>query len=75
VPFSELLPINKDTIMQFVADYISGKLRSPEDAEEMAKKQLTTISLKNQWGKAQRCRLLHGILEVEYRDLSVCSLS
>lgn len=40
VPFPEELPINKDTILQFVANFISGKLKSVEDSKEMAKKAL-----------------------------------
>ena len=40
VPFSEELPLNRDTIGQFVADFLSGRLRSREEAEEMARKQL-----------------------------------
>jgi thiol-disulfide isomerase/thioredoxin len=51
VPFPEELPINKDTILQFVADFISGKLRSIDDTKEMAKKALQSalpINPKNQ---------------------------
>lgn len=40
IPFSEKLSINKETLTQFCADYISGKLASAKDAEELAKKQL-----------------------------------
>ena len=40
VPFPEELPINKDTILQFIANFISGKLKSVEDTKEMAKKAL-----------------------------------
>mmetsp|Transcript_36873 Transcript_36873/g.73380 ORF Transcript_36873/g.73380 Transcript_36873/m.73380 type:complete len:717 (+) Transcript_36873:43-2193(+) len=54
VPFPEELPINKDTILQFCADYISGKLRSPDDAKEMAKKALMSAVPINQKNKAIR---------------------
>ena len=50
IPFPESLPINKDTLMQFCADFISGKLQSKADAQEMAKKALQSavpISKKN----------------------------
>lgn len=40
VPFPEELPINKDTIMQYCANFITGKLKSSKDTEEMAKKAL-----------------------------------
>ena len=40
IPFPEELPVNRDTILQFVADYLSGKLRSQADAAEMAKRAL-----------------------------------
>lgn len=39
-PFPEELPINSETILQFCADFISGKIRSVDDAKEMAKKAL-----------------------------------
>jgi hypothetical protein len=72
VPFSESLPVNKDTIMQFIADFLSGKLRSfcsrsgtvecnicrrgrsAKDTEEMAKKQLQTITPINKRNMAKR---------------------
>lgn len=50
IPFSEKLAINKETLTQFCADFISGKLQSAKDAEELAKKQLQAarpISSKN----------------------------
>jgi len=50
IPFSEKLAINKETLTQFCADYISGKLQSAADAEELAKKQLlaaTPLSSRN----------------------------
>lgn len=40
IPFPEELPVNRDTILQFAADYLSGKLRSQADAAEMAKRAL-----------------------------------
>jgi thioredoxin-like negative regulator of GroEL len=51
VPFPEELPVNKDTILQFCADFISGKLRSVDDTKEMAKKALQSalpVNPKNQ---------------------------
>ncbi|KAJ1432618.1 hypothetical protein B484DRAFT_313858, partial [Ochromonadaceae sp. CCMP2298] len=42
VPFPEELPVNRDTLLQFCADFVSGKLRSIEDTKEMAKKALTS---------------------------------
>ena len=50
IPFPESLPINRDTLMQFCADFISGKLQSKADAQEMARKALQSavpISKKN----------------------------
>ena len=50
VPFSEKLALNRETISQFCADFISGKLKSAKDAEELAKKQLQAakpLSTKN----------------------------
>jgi hypothetical protein len=50
IPFSEKLAINKETLTQFCADFISGKLKNAADAEELAKKQLlaaTPLSSKN----------------------------
>lgn len=54
VPFPEELPVNKDTILQFCADYISGKLRSPDDAKEMAKKALQSALPINPKNRAVR---------------------
>jgi len=54
VPFPEELAINKDTLMQFVANFLSGKLKSIQDTKEMAKKALqSTIPLSTK-NKAQR---------------------
>ena len=50
IPFSEKLSINKETLTQFCADFISGKLASAKDAEELARKQLLAarpLSTKN----------------------------
>jgi hypothetical protein len=50
IPFSEKLSINRETLLQFCADFISGKLKSASDAEELAKKQLLAakpLSTKN----------------------------
>lgn len=50
-PFPEELPINKDTILQFCADFISGKIKSADDSKEMAKKALqraTPLDTRNQ---------------------------
>lgn len=43
VPFPEELPINKDTILQFTADFLSGKLKNASDAKELAKKALQVL--------------------------------
>lgn len=40
VPFPEELAINSETILQFCADFLSGKLRNIDDTKEMAKKAL-----------------------------------
>eukprot|EP01038_Epipyxis_sp_PR26KG_P007679 gene7679-10449_t len=54
IPFPEELPINKDTILQFCADFISGKLRSVADTQEMAKKALQASVPINQKNKVTR---------------------
>eukprot|EP01036_Dinobryon_divergens_P028294 gene28294-37225_t len=54
IPFPEELPINKDTLLQFCADFISGKLRSPEDSKAMARKALQAAIPINQKNKAVR---------------------
>lgn len=54
VPFPEELPLNKDTILQFCADFISGKLHSPEDTKEMAKKALQRAVPLDTRNKAER---------------------
>eukprot|EP00600_Ochromonadales_sp_CCMP1393_P015319 CAMPEP_0175033116 /NCGR_PEP_ID=MMETSP0005-20121125/21810_1 /TAXON_ID=420556 /ORGANISM="Ochromonas sp., Strain CCMP1393" /LENGTH=555 /DNA_ID=CAMNT_0016293677 /DNA_START=477 /DNA_END=2144 /DNA_ORIENTATION=- len=54
VPFPEELPVNKDTILQFCANFLSGKLRSAEDSKEMAKKALQSALPVNPKNKAAR---------------------
>ena len=54
IPFPEELPINRDTLLQFCADFVSGKLRSPDDSKEMAKKALQAAIPINQKNKAVR---------------------
>jgi thioredoxin-like negative regulator of GroEL len=54
VPYPEELPINRDTLLQFCADFISGKLRSISDSKEMAKKQLQSSKPMNLKNKAIR---------------------
>ena len=57
IPFSEKLPINADTLLQFCADYLSGKLKNKADAEEAAKKALlasTPINTRNTATRKQR---------------------
>lgn len=45
IPFHEDLPINRDTIMQYCADYLSGKLKTKQDAAESAKRALQKVTL------------------------------
>eukprot|EP00981_Chlorochromonas_danica_P004016 scaffold766_cov167-Ochromonas_danica.AAC.4 len=40
LPFPEELPINQDTLLQFCADFISGKLRTKADLRAMAARAL-----------------------------------
>lgn len=50
VPFPETWSINSDTLNQFCAEFLSGKLRSPTDVAVMAQKALqraTSLSTKN----------------------------
>ena len=57
IPFSEKLPINSDTLLQFCADFLSGKLKNKADAEEAAKKALlasTPINTRNTATRKQR---------------------
>jgi thioredoxin-like negative regulator of GroEL len=58
IPFSEKLPINEDTLLQFCADFLSGKLQSAADAEEAARKALQSAAPMNQRNKAKRKRRL-----------------
>jgi thiol-disulfide isomerase/thioredoxin len=55
IPFSESLPVNSDTILQFCADYLSGKLKNAFDAQERANKalQATNRNTKNQAVRAE----------------------
>jgi thioredoxin-like negative regulator of GroEL len=53
-PFPEELAINKDTILQFCADFISGKIKSVDDSKEMAKKALQRATPLDTRNKAQR---------------------
>ena len=41
MPFSEKLPINRDTLLQFCADFLSGRLQSKADVDALARKALT----------------------------------
>jgi len=43
LPFPEELAINHETIGQFVADFLSGKLNSAQDAKERAKKAMQSV--------------------------------
>ena len=54
IPFPEELPINKDTLTQYCADYLSGKLKTDADIKAMAKKQLQAVTPINQKNKAVR---------------------
>uniref|UniRef100_A0A7S3UPC4 protein disulfide-isomerase n=1 Tax=Heterosigma akashiwo TaxID=2829 RepID=A0A7S3UPC4_HETAK len=56
LPFPEVLPINRDTILQFCADYLSGRMNNEDDAQEMAKKALmaTNFNRKNQAQRQER---------------------
>jgi len=40
IPFPEELPVNKDTLLRFCADFVTGKLKNKADAAAMAKKAL-----------------------------------
>lgn len=53
-PFPEELSINKDTILQFCADFISGKIKSVADSKEMAKKALQRVTPLDTRNQAQR---------------------
>ncbi len=54
IPFPEELPLNKDTMLQFCADFVSGKLRNAADSAEMARKALQAVSPMNPKNKAER---------------------
>ena len=44
IPFSEDLPLNRQTIAQFCADFLSGRLQNADDARMAAKKALTSAT-------------------------------
>lgn len=54
IPFPEELPINRDTLLQFCADFLSGKLKSAFDTSEMAKKVLQSVNPVNPKNRARR---------------------
>lgn len=54
MPFPERLPINRDTLTQFVADFLSGRMQSAADAEAIAKKALTSQKSLNMKNVAKR---------------------
>lgn len=54
VPFPEELAINSETILQFCADFLSGKLRNIDDTKEMAKKALQKAIPLSSKNKAMR---------------------
>lgn len=57
IPFPEELPINYDTLNQYCAEFLSGKLRSPKDALELVQKALrrtTPVSQKNKADRKER---------------------
>ena len=54
IPFPEELPVNKDTLLQFCANFLSGKLKSPDDSKEMAKMALQSVLPLNPKNKAER---------------------
>jgi thiol-disulfide isomerase/thioredoxin len=54
IPFPEELPINADTLLQFIADYFSGKLQNINDTKEMAKKALQKATPMNMRNKVTR---------------------
>ena len=43
ITFPEELPINKDTLVQFCSEYLSGKLNNINDIQNMAKKALQSV--------------------------------
>mgnify|MGYP003385852118 FL=1 len=53
-PFPEEFGINKDTVVQFCADFLTGKIRSPADSQSFAKKQLAHSTPVNNKNKAVR---------------------
>jgi thiol-disulfide isomerase/thioredoxin len=43
-PFPEEYGVNKDTMLQFCINFLSGKIKNPNDAKELAKKALVASS-------------------------------
>ena len=56
IPFPEDLPVNSDTILQYCADFLTGKLKNAADTEDMAKKALQASKL-NTKNKAVRSKI------------------
>lgn len=54
LPFPEELPVNRDTLLRFCAEFISGKLKSVNDTKEMARKALQSVIPISQKNKATR---------------------
>ena len=54
LPFPEELPVNRDSLLRFCAEFLSGKLRSADDAKAMAKKSLTSTVPMSQKNRAVR---------------------
>jgi hypothetical protein len=65
LPFSEKLPINRDTLSLFTADFLSGRLKSKAQAEELARKALTNPSLNTRNTAARKPRS-HASLVAAY---------
>ena len=65
IPFPEELPINRDTLLQFCADFISGKLKSVFDTTEMAKKVMQSVKPVNPKNKAERKKKKEAPKEVK----------
>ena len=47
MPFSERLPINRDTLLQFCADFLSGRLQTKADAEAAKALMNPSLNMKN----------------------------
>lgn len=80
IPFPEELPINRDTLLQFCADFLSGKLKSAFDTSEMAKKVMQSVRPVNPKNRAKRKdkkqapKEVRGVSE-QYEDGSVGDLA